>query len=108
MADKQKPETLLKALERFQRQKPQLEVTKLPDTDPKPGKNGYPPQTEWPTELYIDSKKYPWLPNVKAGQEIYLIVRAKVDEITTHDKAEANEPAITGKLTLLEVGKWGG
>lgn len=108
MAEKGKDNTLQDALQRILDNKPQVEVTKLPAEDPKPKKGqGWPEGSEWPEHLYCDSKKYPWLSKVKAGDEVFLIVRAKVDSITTREDAKEEEPKVSGTLTLLEIGKWG-
>lgn len=104
-----KSNTLQDTLKRILDNQPQMEVTKLPAEEPKPGKNGFPMNAEWPKTLYIDDKKFPWLARCKAGEEVTLLVKAKVDDFTTHDssKAEKDEPKVSAVLTLVEIGKWG-
>lgn len=102
-------QTLDQALQVLIKGKPKMEVTKLPAEEPKPGKNGFPMTAEWPKTMYIDDKKFPWLSDCKAGDVVTLIIRAKVDDLTTHDstKNEKDGSKVSATLYLLEVGKLG-
>ena len=109
MANTKPSSGLQDALQRFAERAPkrELEVTKLPAEEPKPSGKAVTAYDEsnWPRHFYVDSNQFPWIDQVKPGDTVYLLMQAKVDDITRHESTDDREPAVRADLIITEVAK---